>query len=976
MKSTRIKQTFFFLVAGLFVLTCVSLALLFIFLFNEFKKESAPLLHKQMNEQASKHFLRVTKSKSRAYNAVLGRIERSSVFLARKIAEDLTRVEDGTMSVATFPHLIQQAQNGIYSSIQDDRITALYWGGSIMNAATRRELAVMMQQADLFENAKKTNVGVCAVWFIGESGTALYYPQSDAVSHLRSPSQIDYRKSSYYLYASPSQNPQGRARWTSVYFDPVGHGSVVSVVVPVMQSNERFMGVVGIDIKINEVMTHVNHSAPGVPMEDFLLDKNGTIILLPEWLAREWELPVVSVDEKHSREEMGPSMLYASDEAVRQAGREMLVRSSGILRLDFKTSKYITAFTHLYTTDWVLGSTMLQETALAPLTGLETEFYRIRFWLSWVVPLVIGLLLIGLLWIFLKFIHRYFEKPLSAILSDISRIKQGEVPSVPAVTSHDELGRLSAAICQLATTLEADRELLDRTQREYQRIFEELPVGMFRSTMDGEILDVNPALVKLVGYEDIPSFLQNVENMKELYLDPEERQKFLVALVARGQADDIDGVFRHRDGESLPIIRAARLTAGDDGQPVIEGVIYDAAQRNQRRDIQKELARIEAASQTKTMFLASLSHELRTPLNALLGGVDILYDTSLSPKQSWTLSLMRESAQMLVQLVDELLDYSRLEAGKIMLKKEIIDIQDVARSALGSFAEKARKKGIEARFIVTGLLNNMRVGDPENIRKVLVILLDNAFKFTVRGSVELLLEESSRTSTVHIRITDTGPGIPENQKKRILDYFTQADPSAFSSVDSPGVGLTLVRKLVFLMNGNVTIESEEGKGTQVHVSLPLASSAALDERTDTVSQDLASLSGRILAVDDYAFGHTVLGQYLEGSRIMMDTASSGEEAIALAARNQYDLILMDWEMPKIDGFEAARIIRDEEERTRRSATPLVVMAAYDMNPMAMHGAQHLFDAHLSKPVSRKAFASVLKQFLNNSAESSSRASSS
>ncbi len=963
MEARRIRHTFFIPVAGLFALTCIALSLLFFFLLGSVKIESLPLLQKNILTKASNQLLENTQNKAEAYEAIFYRIEQTAIFLAQNITHDLVQADTSNVFSSADITLSFLPQNGMFTTSPDKQYALCYWGGASIDAATQQQLTILAHQADLFENAQKMHVGVRAVWFIGQSGSSLYYPNIDFFSHLPPANQHDFRTDSFYLDAKPSQDPHGGIRWLSSYIDPILQQPVVSVIMPVTNQDSSFFGVVGLDIILSDIMAHINRNVAENLKYDLILDTTGSILSLPDWLSLAWELPVIPTSGTMERDAFGPSLLHASNESVQQTAREILVQSSGSLQFDVNGIGYLTAFTRLKTTQWIVAETIPSKTALQPLLGMEKEFSKTEVWLSWVAPIALASLLFGLLVAFFKYFEYFFEKPLNFILKNINRVKDGYAPLEPSVQFQDKLGQLSSAIHHLAITLDKDRKQLKEARQEYRRIFEDLPVGVFRVTMKGDVLDVNPAMATLGGYESVSAFLASVKNMESLYLNPEERQKFIDAMGTQGRVDGEALIHLRRDGKAIPVIRTARLIEGDDGSSIIEGVVYDSSLRNRRLDAQKELARIEAASQAKNVFLATLSHELRTPLNALLGGVDILSDTCLSSKQTWTLNLMRESALMLVQFVDELLDYSRIEAGKVILKREIFDLHELIHSLLVHYADKARSKNIDIHFSNSPQVCDSRVGDPESIRKVLVSLLDNAFKFSARGSsICVQLDETPHASMVRMTVSDTGPGIPENQKKHIIEYFHHTDAQKSTPVRSPGVGLSLVRELVSLMGGWVSLESKEGYGTHVYVHIPLPSNCS-PEATDEDIESLLNVHGRILVVDDYAFGRKMFGHYIEGSQIVMDTASSGEQAVTLASQNMYDLILMDWEMPGMSGVEAAQILRDREKQTECIATPCVVMISHEIESLMTEDVATLFNGHVEKPVSRKVFISILKQFL-------------
>ena len=316
--------------------------------------------------------------------------------------------------------------------------------------------------------------------------------------------------------------------------------------------------------------------------------------------------------------------------------------------------------------------------------------------------------------------------------------------------------------------------------------------------------------------------------------------------------------------------------------------------------------------QLKSAFLASLNHEIRTPLSGLLGMTDLLLETSLDEEQREYASTAKLCAENLLHILNATLEYSALESGQVQLEHSEFSLKELLDSVLEQQAPHAQVKGLRLFSTVTSPLPETLIGDPGRIKQVLSHLLDNAIKFTHHGSIELHLSavgpvegRNDESVVLTAAVRDTGVGIPVAQRERIFDSFHQLEEGLSRGYAGLGLGLALVRKLLSLMDGEIAVVSEPGEGSTVTVKLPLRIPApvAIDRKPSF------GKAAVILAVDDNPVGMTVLKHALARHCLEVDSASDGRGAIEAASRRPYDLILMDLQMPEMDGLEATAHIR-------------------------------------------------------------------
>jgi PAS domain S-box-containing protein len=375
-------------------------------------------------------------------------------------------------------------------------------------------------------------------------------------------------------------------------------------------------------------------------------------------------------------------------------------------------------------------------------------------------------------------------------------------------------------------------------------------------------------------------------------------------------------------------------------------------------DLQIARDAAEAASRAKGEFLANMSHEIRTPMNAILGLSHLAMHSGLTPRQHNYVQKVHASAESLLGILNDILDFSKIEAGKLDIESIAFDLADVMDNLAGVIGLKAEEKGLELVFVEPPDLPNALVGDPSRLRQVLLNLCNNAVKFTERGEIVVAIEVLERAwDGVRLRfvVRDTGVGMSADQCERLFQPFEQADASTSRRYGGTGLGLAISHRLMQLMEGEIGVRSEPGRGSEFHFSLrfPLQPAAVRGPR---VLRHAAFTSIRALVVDDNDFAREVLLGMVQALGMQADAASGGDEALerlvlADANRAPYDLVLLDWKMPGMNGFECAeRLLRLPLSRRR---PPSVLMVSAFSRDEVLQRAQErrlVFADLLTKPV--------------------------
>ncbi len=380
----------------------------------------------------------------------------------------------------------------------------------------------------------------------------------------------------------------------------------------------------------------------------------------------------------------------------------------------------------------------------------------------------------------------------------------------------------------------------------------------------------------------------------------------------------------------------------------------------QARDAALEAARLKAE------FMANISHEIRTPLNAIVGFTDLLLDTALSVQQREMLSSVQSSSHALLALVNDVLDFSKLSAGKLELEALVFDPRAMVDEVLAMFSTDARLKGIELEACIDAAVSGVVIGDPRRLRQVLSNLIGNAVKFTERGKVCVRVGVERRQDadvSIAFSVEDTGPGIPIHAQPRLFEPFTQADASMTRRFGGTGLGLAIAANLVRHMGGTIAVRSEPGAGSTFYFTVDLKE--AVEPPVQTRSSDLppsatATLRAlRILLAEDNVINQKVALSQLAKLGCQADVAANGYEALQALEKVDYDLILMDCQMPEMDGYKATAEIRRAERAQPGRHVVIIAMTANAMEGDRERCLAAGMDDYLAKPVTITRLSEVL-----------------
>ena len=515
------------------------------------------------------------------------------------------------------------------------------------------------------------------------------------------------------------------------------------------------------------------------------------------------------------------------------------------------------------------------------------------------------------------------------------------------------------------TDEEALLDKLRRNEARYRLLAENVSDVITRVKMDGSSKYISPAIKQLLGWT-----LEEMSGQSTDYVYEEDRKHVLAAIkqaVKTGTPTRLEHRAVHRDGRIMWVECTFKAVGDEQGKvDDVVVVIRDATQRKQlEADVIEAKDRAEKAAAAKSEFLANMSHELRTPLTSVVGYAGLLKDSAgLTPEQKLYADRISASSEALLLVINDILDYSKLEAGAVELDKSPFYLREHIAQTVGIIANQCDAKGLELRTELDARLPEVLSGDAGRLRQVTLNFLSNAVKFTSSGSVSLRAfgtETPEGRYRVRVEVADTGIGLSPEKADLVFGRFTQADASTTRTYGGTGLGLAISRHLIELMDGNIGYESAAGEGATFWFEVPLDFDFALPVSVAVETTPAIEVQGRILLVDDAAANRELVTIILSSLGLEVEAATNGVEAVTAVRRGGFDLVLMDVHMPEMDGLAATREIRRGEGAGRR--LPIIALTANVQSEQIERCLAAGMDDHLSKPIQVGELAEAIRRWL-------------
>ena len=581
-----------------------------------------------------------------------------------------------------------------------------------------------------------------------------------------------------------------------------------------------------------------------------------------------------------------------------------------------------------------------------------------------IIIAIIIVLFLSIAFLMIIKLQKSITNPILLLTEATTKIAHGDFSARAAIDSKDEVGRLATSFNKMTDDLQkitVSRDYVDN-------IIMSMNDTLIVVKPDYKIEMMNQATLKLLGYKE--------DEIKGAYISKILKDEYggVCSLIEDDIITNVEKTYIAKDGSEIPVIFSSAVMHDANGN--IMGVVCVALDITERKKTELELIKTREtaleASKAKSEFLANMSHEIRTPMNGVIGMTDLLLDTQLSSEQSEYASTISRSANSLLSVINDILDFSKIEAGKLELENIDFSLCSTIEGVIDTFIVKAEEKKIQLSVFISPEIDDKLRGDPCRIRQVLINIISNALKFTDRGEIVVwvtIVDNTESHATIQMSVKDSGIGIPLQQKKRLFDSFFQVDASTTRKYGGTGLGLAISKQLVELMEGQINVESEKGKGSTFTFTVKLEKQTG---KCQKVPYGLESISNmRIMVIDENKTEYSILHNYLESWNLRVEKADSTLKCLerlenAVSQKDPFEVCLIDFvsSQTQLESF-FSKIIANK--RLCDTSIGIIVSISERGKVERLH--KNLYSAIIVKPIKRSQIANCLKMFAANNEES-------